>query len=181
MIISGRNEEKLKQCVEKLGYNAYYKVIDLNSVDDIDVKINQLFSEYSYIDILVNSAGVHSTKHMTDFFNTTEDEFDNILNTNLKGVYFISQKIANKMIEKILKGHILNISSSTASEPSRSAYRLSKLGLQGFTEGLAQTLTKYGIVVNCIAPGSTATGMLGYRNGDTIYTCDNEVRRFVMP
>lgn len=85
------------------------------------------------------------------------------------------------MVNNKIKGHILNISSSTGAEPAWSPYRLSKLGVEGFTRGLAQTLTPYGITVNAIAPGSTATNLLGYSNGDSIYTADNVVGRYIMP
>lgn len=181
VIISGRNEEKLLTCVNKLGGNCFYTVMNLNNYDEIDKIVDELYVKYGNINILVNSAGIHSIKPMTDFFNTTVEEFDSILDTNLKSAYFISQKFASMMIKNKIEGHILNVSSSTASEPAWSAYRLSKLGLEGLTKGLAQTLTKHKIIVNGLAPGSTATEMLGYKSGDTIYTHDNECERFIMP
>lgn len=181
VIIAGTNENKLKQCVERLGEGAEYIVLDLNEVSKMPEKIEKASRMFGKIDILVNSAGIHSTRSMTDFFNTTEEEFNNILDINLKGTYFVSQAIAKYMVNNKIKGHILNISSSTGAEPAWSSYRLSKLGVEGFTRGLAQTLTPYGITVNAIAPGSTATNLLGYSNGDSIYTADNVVGRYIMP
>lgn len=182
VIITGTNANKLKYCVKELGErNVQYMVLDLNEVCILPEKIDSIGKMYGKIDILVNSAGIHSTRAMTDFFNTTEEDFNNILDINLKGTYFVSQAIAKYMVNNKIKGHILNISSSTGAEPAWSPYRLSKLGVEGFTRGLAQTLTPYGITVNAIAPGSTATNLLNYSNGDSIYTADNAVGRYIMP
>lgn len=182
VIITGTNANKLKYCVKELGErNVQYMVLDLNEVCTLPEKIDSIGKMYGKIDILVNSAGIHSTRAMTDFFNTTEEDFNNILDINLKGTYFVSQAIAKYMVNNKIKGHILNISSSTGAEPAWSPYRLSKLGVEGFTRGLAQTLTPYGITVNAIAPGSTATNLLNYSNGDSIYTADNAVGRYIMP
>ena len=179
MIITGTNVEKLKSCVEKLGDNAKGIQLNLNDLSDLDKKVGEAVGCYGKIDILVNSAGVHSVKSMTDFFNTTQEEFDKIMQVNLKGTYFVSQKIAMYFVENKIKGHILNISSSTGGEPGWSAYRISKQAI--LTLGLAQKLSPYGIIVNGIAPGSTATNLLNYKEGDSIATGDNVIGRMVMP
>lgn len=181
VIIAGTNELKLQKCVSELGIGARFVVLDINHVENISNQIDTAINLFGKIDILVNSAGVHSTKMMTNFFNITEKEYDYIIGVNLKGTYFVTQIISNYMIRNKIKGHILNISSSTGAEPAWSPYRLSKLGLEGLTKGLAQVLTKHNIIVNGIAPGSTATGLLGYTKGDSIYTSDNEIERYVMP
>lgn len=164
-----------------MGGEASWIIIDFNKPTSFTSEVKKAVEFYGHIDILVNAAGVHSTKSLTTFYNITEEEYDNILNINLRGTYFISQVIAKYMIDSKVKGHILNISSSTGAEPSWSPYRISKLGIEGFTKGLAQTLTKHDITVNGIAPGSTATGLLGYKDGDSIATLDNEKGRYIMP
>ncbi|MGN1282519.1 MAG: SDR family NAD(P)-dependent oxidoreductase [Limosilactobacillus sp.] len=184
VIIAGRHSEKLIQCcniLENMGGEAKWIILDFNKPASFTAEIEKAVQFYGHIDILVNSAGVHSTKSLTNFYNITKEEYDNILNTNLRGTYFISQVVAKYMIDNKIKGHILNISSSTGAEPAWSPYRISKLGIEGFTKGLAQTLTKQGITVNGIAPGSTATGLLGYKAGDSIATFDNEKGRYVVP
>jgi 3-oxoacyl-[acyl-carrier protein] reductase len=103
------------------------------------------------------------------------------MDVNLRGTYFVVQKVAKYMVRNKIQGHILNISSSTALEPAWSPYRLSKWGIRGLTLGLAQQLRPYGIIVNAIAPGSTATGLLGVKEGDSIWTSDNNQNRFIMP
>lgn len=181
VIITGTNAEKLKSCVEKLGDSAKGIQLNLNDLSDLDERVGEAVGCYGKIDILVNSAGVHSVKSMTDFFNTTQEEFDKIMQVNLKGTYFVSQKIAKYFVENKIKGHILNISSSTGGEPGWSAYRISKQAIENLTLGLAQKLSPYGIVVNGIAPGSTATNLLNYKDGDSIATRDNVIGRMVMP
>ena len=114
--------------------------LNLDDLSDLDEKVGEAVGCYGKIDILVNSAGVHSVKSMTDFFNTTQEEFDKIMQVNLKGTYFVSQKIAKYFVENKIKGHILNISSSTGGEPGWSAYRISKQAIENLTLGLAQNL-----------------------------------------
>jgi NAD(P)-dependent dehydrogenase (short-subunit alcohol dehydrogenase family) len=109
------------------------------------------------IDILVNSAGVLDKE---PWLAKTPEGFDKVMNTNLKAIYFLCQTIANHMINKNIKGHILNISSSSSMRPSWGPYQLSKRALNGLTLGFAQRLAPNGIVVNGIAPGVTATPMM---------------------
>lgn len=91
------------------------------------------------------------------------------------------QSIAKYMITNQIKGHILIISSQSALEPSWSPYRLSKLGIDGITRGMAQRLLEHGIIVNSIGPGPTATTMQKEYKGDNIYTPLNPIKRFTMP
>ena len=92
--------------------------------------------------------------------NATEHDFDRVLDTNLKGVFFLSQIFSKYLIKNHIPGNILNIASSSSLRPAVSAYTLSKWGIRGLTMGLAKSLAKYGITVNGIAPGQTATPML---------------------
>ena len=85
------------------------------------------------------------------------------------------------MRESKIKGTILLISSSRGSEPAWSPYGVSKWGLKGLTLGLAEILQPYGINVNAIAPGSTATKLIGVAEGDNIYSSENGAKRLIMP
>ena len=175
VIIVGTNEGKCKKSCEKLGGEVRYIVFDLKETFKIQELIDTAISIYGKIDVLVNSAGIHSTKSLHGYFDVDEEEFD------LKATYFVTQLTAKYMVENKIKGHILNISSSVANEPAWSPYRLSKWGIKGLTLGVAQQMLPHGITVNAIAPGSTATNLLGVSEGDSIYTEDNEVGRYVMP
>ena len=181
VIIAGTNEKKLQNMCNELGKKSKFIILNLLDTNLINSKIEEASKIFGKIDILVNSAGIHSTKTFNDFLEVTEDEYDSIMGINLKGTYFVCQAIGNYMIKNKIKGHILNISSSVALEPAWSPYRLSKWGIKGFTLGLADKLLPYGITVNAIAPGSTATALLGVNEGDSIFTDDNRVGRYAMP
>lgn len=181
VIISGTNLEKMKKICNELGDNCKYLKLNLNDITEFDKKINEAISIFGKIDILVNSAGVHIERGNQEFLNFTEQEYDKIMNTNLKGTYFLNQKMALYFKQNKIKAHILFISSSTSFEPAWSPYRLSKWGINGLIKGMAQDLVKYNIVVNGISPGSTATNLLNYNEGDTIYTEENTNKRYSMP
>jgi 3-oxoacyl-[acyl-carrier protein] reductase len=180
VIISGTKPEKLMKCCEELG-KAKWIVLDLLKIEDLAVAIQNAFNFYGRIDILVISSGVHSNKVINDIWEVTEDEYDNVMGINLKGTYFVCQNVAKHMKASKIKGNVLLISSSRAIEPAFSPYSLSKWGIKGFTLGLAEKLLPYGIVVNSIAPGSTATEMIGVRESDSIFCNDNRVGRYVVP
>lgn len=130
------------------------------------------------IDILVNSAGIVAK---SDFIHMSELEYDTIMDTNTKGTFFMSQAMGKFMIDKKIKGHILNVTSSSALRPAWTPYQMSKWAVRGFTMGLADTLIPYGIVVNAIAPGPTATSMLGKKEGDSIYMSNSPSKRYAVP
>lgn len=154
-------------------------MIDMNDSSSFDKKISEASNIFGKIDILINSAGVHSEN--MDYWNMTEPEFDRIMNINLKGVYFFTRSAAKYMKDLGNRGSIIFISSSRGSEPAWSPYGISKWGLNGMVKGLAKTLYQYGLNVNAIAPGSTATSLLGYKKGESIYVNDNSACRFIMP
>lgn len=85
------------------------------------------------------------------------------------------------MKENKIKGSVLIVSSSRGSEPAWSPYGISKWGLKGLVEGLGKMLIPYGINVNAIAPGSTATGLIGIKEGDSITSEENGMNRLIMP
>lgn len=104
-----------------------------------------------------------------------------MLDTNLKGTAFLSRTVARYMIENKIQGNILNIASSSSLRPAISAYTLSKWGIRGLTLGLAKALIPYGIVVNGIAPGPTATPMLLPDGGEDIGNDTLPGGRYAMP
>lgn len=180
VIISGTKEEKVKNLLEKFGDSARGILIDLNKVSVFDNKVSQavaLFPE-NRIDILVNCAGVHGDQK---FGTVSETTYDSVMNTNLKGMFFMTQAVSNYMKEKKIKGHILNVSSAAALKPGYTPYEISKSGVRSFTLGAAAELIPYGIIVNAIAPGPVATSMLGRKEEDTLYTDCIPAKRFATP
>lgn len=173
--IIGRNEKKLREVAEKIKSN--YLNLDINNISDMETVISE-FSEKENIDILVNSAGTHGY----DLFGAvTEKTYDEVMGINVKALYFISQAVANHMIANGIHGHILNVSSASSIKPSWTPYEISKRAVNGITEGMAHKLIKYGIVVNGIAPGPTATPMMEKMMKSGILWNGNPSGRMSMP
>lgn len=183
VVIAGTRRAKVDKVVLELGGNCAGVVVDLAEPETFSKVIDEAVAFYGPINILVNSAGVHTEDvSMGGFLDFSVEEYDRILDINLRGVYFMVQSVAKSMIsDKVSNGHILIVSSSAGNEPAWSPYRVSKWGLKGITEGMASALVPHGIVVNAIAPGSTATPLLGVEKGDSISAEDNRLGRFAMP
>lgn len=181
VIIAGTSEKKLSTYCEKLsGGKAHSLVIDVTDVNSMPEKVRLAAEKSSAgrLDILVNSAGLVSH---SDFYHMTEKEYDSIMDVNAKGTYFMSQAVGKFMIENKIKGHILNVTSSSALRPAWTPYQMSKWAVRGLTLGLADALLPHGIVVNAIAPGPVATPMLGKFEGDSIYNETSPSGRYAMP
>lgn len=166
VIITGRSQtridkaiERIKKQDEKVDGSVKGIELDITDVASVSKKIEDaesLFPE-NRIDILINSAGVLKGDSLG---NTDEKDFDDVLQTNLKGTYFLSQEFANYLVDREIQGNILNVSSVSGIRPANSPYMISKWGINGLTKGLAKKYIKNGIVINGIAPGPTATDML---------------------
>lgn len=160
-------------CVEKL-------IFDLSDINSYDAKLKEASEKFGKLDILICSSGVHSESF--GFFDMTEGEYDRVMGINLKAPFFLCQRFANYIVEKKIEDtHICLVSSSRGSEPAYSPYGISKWGLNGMIKGLAQELIPYGIVVNAVAPGTTATPLIGVLKNDSIATFDNHVGRMALP
>lgn len=164
VVITGRNKAKIESTIQRLSdkpVKGFVKgfALDISKAEDIHSSFQKILLDESVeqIDILVNNAGTMDGGAMG---NTSIEDFSKTIDTNLKGTYFLSQCVSNYMIDKSIKGNILNIASSSSLRPAISPYMLSKWGVRGLTEGMAKKLIQYGIVVNGIAPGPTATPML---------------------
>ena len=116
-----------------------------------------------------------------DFLSMEEEEWDKVMGTNAKGTYFMCQAMGRYMIGHGIKGHILNLSSSSAVRPASTPYRASKWTVRGMTLGIAEQLLPYGIVVNAIAPGPVATEMMGRQEGDSLYKEGQPAGRYADP
>ena len=163
VVITGRNDERIKEACHKLRPDLYKGkifgvVLDNNQVETFEATFHHVVKllEGKQIDILVNNAGVLGGHIST----ATIDEYDKVMDTNLRGVFFLCQMFGSYLKSNSIKGNILNIASSSSLRPAISAYTLSKWGIRGLTLGLARALAPYGITVNGIAPGQTATPML---------------------
>ena len=173
--ILGRSKEKNERAAKELGCS--YLIEDVSLTQQLISDLLVFLKEHN-VDILVNSAGVLDKE---PWLEKTPEGFDKVMNTNLKAVYFLCQTVANDMIKKNIKGHILNISSSSSQRPSWGPYQLSKRALNGLTLGFAQRLAPQGIIVNGIAPGVTATPMMNAVLDSDNLSYPNPLRRASTP
>lgn len=157
VVITGRSEERIKSVLDKIRIDGISgMVLDNSKCADFGLRIDAYAEQHGLPDILVNNAG----QILCEKFGSTKIEnYDEIMDVNLRGSYFLSQEMANRWKKMNVRGNILNVGSSSSLRPGNSPYVLSKWGLRSMTIGLAKELVKDGIVVNGIAPGPTATKM----------------------
>ena len=164
-IIIGRNPQKLEAARTRLGPLCHPIIQDLDDLPSLPGLIQGIVDKYGRIDILVNNAGINQKK---DFTEVTDEEFDRVLHTNVKGVFALSREVVKAMIPNG-SGNIINISSMASQYgiPKVIAYTASKSAIEGMTRAMAVELSPKGILVNCIAPGFIATDMSSKAlNGD---------------
>lgn len=184
VVITGRNENRLHTAIKNLEHegSVFYFAMDNKKVDKLEhslIEIVEMIKRNGLknIDILVNNAGVNSV----GMPKASEEEYDNVMDTNLKGVYFLSQIFATYLIKNNIQGNILNIASASCLRPANSPYILSKWGVRSLTMGMAKSLEKYGITVNGIAPGPTLTPMMHISEDGNIALNRLPLGRYVLP
>jgi NAD(P)-dependent dehydrogenase (short-subunit alcohol dehydrogenase family) len=157
-------EESLEQ-VKKAGGDGFCIQADIGNLDEHERLIQGVLERTERIDLLVNNAGVGPRKR-TDMLDLAPEQYDQVMKTNLRGPFFLTQKIASIMIDlieqkRIDSPKIINISSISAETPSvnRGEYCISKAGISMMTKLLAVRLSEYGINVYEIRPGITKTDM----------------------
>jgi NAD(P)-dependent dehydrogenase (short-subunit alcohol dehydrogenase family) len=164
-IILGRNPGKLKAAAKTLGPLCETIRFDLSRLEALPDLVADIHKQFGPVDILVNNAGVNLKK---DFIEVTDEEFQQVLLTNVTAVFALSREVARCMLKK-KKGSIIHISSmaSRYGIPKVIAYTASKSAIEGMTRSMAVDLSPKGIRVNCIAPGFIKTEMSSRAlNGD---------------
>lgn len=184
VVATGRNKDKLDNIVLELsslakdGSKVYPYVLDVTDIDGLGKAVADIVSIVPdhRIDILVNNAGLGGVPAVCE-----SKEYDILMDTNLKSVYFLSKYMAKHMIDNKIEGNILNIVSCACLRPAGSVYGLSKWGVRGITEGFAKMLLPHNIVVNGIGPGLTATPFAGKTSNDDLLNERNPSKRLVTP
>ena len=150
--------------ITKLGRRALAIRADVSSKVDVENMVKKTVAELGYIDILINNAAISIWGSILE---TEEDEWDKVIDINLKGPYLCSQVVGRLMVER-KEGNIINIASidGLKSNVSESAYSISKAGVIMLTRVLARELGPYNIRVNAVAPGDMKEGMAGSPKGD---------------
>ena len=159
VVLTGRNAnqlEKTASSITQLGRKAEFLQCDLTSLSSVEALSRRLAQEYGKLDILVNNAGVGS--FASPLHELPPEEWDRILNTNLRGVFYAIRALAPLMIRQ-QSGHIINISSLAGKNalPNGAAYAASKWGLNGLSDSMAEELRAHNVRVSVICPGSTNT------------------------
>lgn len=154
---SEKQAKQIKQNLAEEGLEIEIFKADISKRDEVKKLIEFTLNKYQNIDVLINNAGIARLHLFTD---VTEEEWDEIMNTNLKSAFFTTQEVLTNMIHN-KKGCIINISSiwGLVGASCEAVYSASKAGLDGLTKALAKELGPSGIRVNGIAPGIIDTEM----------------------
>ncbi len=157
--LAARRVDKLAQLAEELegmGVRAEAAPMDVTDLSSIEPAVLAIEESLDRVDILVNNAGVAETKSVLDH---TEADWDFVLDTNLKGAFFVAQTVAKRMVEDGKGGAIVNIASILSERVLKqlSSYAAAKAGLAQATKAMALELARYSIRVNALAPGYIAT------------------------
>lgn len=155
-LVAGVSRRPSTETAQMLGAGFHNIIADLSSSSVADGIIAQTVSRFGKADILVNNAGLIKRCDSLDF---SEEDWDSVLNVNLKTAFFLSQSAAKQFIKQGTGGKIINIASMLSYQggvrvPS---YTASKSAIRGVTMTLANEWARYGINVNAIAPGYMAT------------------------
>ncbi len=160
VIITGRRKELLaeteKEIKEETGSNVMTLVFDVRNKIEVDEAIDRLPDEWKKISLLINNAGLASGLEPLNEGNF--EDWEKMIDTNVKGLLFVSRKVSNLMIPQ-KKGQIINISSIAAKEtyPNGNVYCASKHAVEALTKGMRLDFLKYNIKVGSISPGMVET------------------------
>lgn len=171
LVLTSRTLESLKpfqEQIESLGRKAFCLELDVRDKDSIEKMAASAEEEFGKIDILVNNAGMNIRKPALD---VTWDDWNQILDTNLRGSFFVAQAVAKRMTARGY-GRIINIGSvtSVAGYAGLGPYGASRGGIRQLTMSLADDWGKFGVTVNCLAPGwfQTAQNRVMYENKEWV-------------
>lgn len=160
LVITGRRKEKLDELTQELkseySIDVFPLCFDVRDKNECKVAIESLPTNFNKIDLLVNNAGLAAGA--APFDESLEDDFERMIDTNIKGLVYITKLIVPQMIER-KSGHIVNISSISGIEvyPNGSVYCATKHAVNAITKGLRIDLVKHDIKVSSISPGMVET------------------------
>lgn len=177
VLISGRNENTLKETANKIGCK--YLVLDIQNTAKLDNFITEADKILGGIDSLVNNAGI--SLHEPTFFDVTPETFDAQIATNLRGGFFLTQSFTKLLLREKRKGNVLFISSETGETVDIRPYGLTKAAVNSLVQGLASLFVDKNIRVNAVAPGVTASDMTGFKSEGNLFYGGNITKRIYLP
>ena len=151
-------DEAVQQC-QAIGAQSVGFVVDVTQRDMVDAMVKRVVEQFGRVDVLVNNAGITQDARLQKM---TEEQFDRVIDVNLRGVFHCAQSVADIMVNQG-SGVILNASSIVGlyGNFGQTNYAASKFGVIGFTKTWSRELGPKGVRVNAIAPGFVATPILG--------------------
>ena len=171
-----KSEEIAKKLQEEFKSNGYFVEIfkaDVSKREEVIKLVEYTLEKFGNIDVLINNAGISQTKLFTDI---TDEDWQNMIGTNLNSVFYMSQEVAKNMIHN-KKGCIINISSiwGLVGSSCEVHYSVAKAGVDAMTKALAKELGPSGIRINSIAPGIIDTDMNRYLTDKEIVEIEEEI------
>jgi len=174
LILCGRRMERLEKLRDELSSKTKVHILnfDIRDKEAVFSAVESLPSDFSHIDILINNAG--NAHGLSAIQNGSLDDWDNMLDINVKGLLYISKPIMNGMIERN-DGHIINIGSIAGKEvyPNGNVYCASKYAVDAINQGMRIDLNQYGIRVGAINPGMVETEFSEVRFKGDVDKADN--------
>jgi 3-oxoacyl-[acyl-carrier protein] reductase len=169
VVLGGRTEAALDSvatAIKKAGGRAEAIPCDVTNFQSVETMVRRAESAFGRVDILVNNAGIGGAGG--PLHELAPQGWEDILNTNLRGIYYAIRAVAPLMMRE-RSGHIINISSIAGKNalPNGAAYAASKWGLNGLSYSVAEELRAYNIRVSVICPGSTNTDFSPHTGKDT--------------
>ena len=177
VLIAGRNEKQLKETSEKIGCK--YLTLDVSNVENFADFMQNADKILNGINCLVNNAGI--SLHENTFFDVTPKTFDQQIDTNFKGAYFLTQEFIKLLKKNNRKGNILFTSSETGDTMDFRPYGFTKAAVNSMVQGLAYLFAKDGIRINAVAPGVTASEMTGFSAESNLHYEGNTTERIYLP
>jgi len=178
--INGEELISTAEEIRSIGQRSLIIQVDVSNKESVTNLVKKVESELGPIDILANAAGV---LRISPSINHSEEDWDLVINTNLKGTFLINKTVAREMIKR-KKGCIINIASTDAFNPlpNQVAYNCSKIGVRHMTNTLAFEWGRYNIRVNAIAPGCVHTDMMAsYGIDDSVTAAEIALGRMGEP
>jgi glucose 1-dehydrogenase len=148
--------EALEEEIGSYGGSSYGVQADVGKLEDLQRLVDTAVGKYGKLDIMVNNAGIETR---TSILDTTPDDFDKVLNVNLRGVFFATQYAAKQMIAQGSGGRIINISSVHEDwpMPNNTPYCVAKGGVRMLTRTAGVELASKGVTIVNVGPGAVAT------------------------
>ncbi|WP_455449713.1 SDR family NAD(P)-dependent oxidoreductase [Natrinema thermotolerans] len=159
VVLTARSEDELETVADEAAGETLVVPADVRAADDVDRVVEATLERFGRVDTLINNAGVSGLsfgEERRSLVETDEEEWDTIMDVNVKGVYLFTRRVLEAMLEADQdSGNVVNVSSGLGryAIPDAAAYITSKWGLEGFTQAVALEVEDEGINVNAIDPG----------------------------